>query len=137
MLRLETGIVGKEAHFGYLQDQIRDRGFTIGGNWDYDNGCFDNILWSAGGETIYLRVPFNVTEGELDDYDARIRFKTPFVIKHVVHVGLDFDENSLLDATGASQFQTPLDKDGNIEQKNKWVHEGEKVIEEVILPLLH
>lgn len=137
LLQFESNIIGKQIGFGYLRDHIERHGFTIGGNWEYDKGSFDTILWQEAGETIYLRVPFIVTEGELDFYNAQIRFQTPFVIKHVTNVGLDYDEGSLLDATGASQFQTPLDKDAQIHNKSKWVHAGEKVVEEKFLPFFH
>lgn len=137
MLELESGIVGREIRFGYLRDKLEQHGFTTGGNWDYHKGSFDSILWRDAGETIYLRVPFIVTEGELDFYDALIRFQKPFIIKHVTNVGLDFDESSLIDATGASQFQTPLDKDGQIHNKSKWVQIGEKEIDNKVLPYLH
>lgn len=137
MLRLETNIEGKLAHFGYLRDHIEAHGFTIGGDWEYDRGYFDYVMWRDSDETIYLRAPFVVTEGELDMYDTHIRFLKPFVIKHVVHVGLDYEESSLLDATGFSQFQSPVDKDAPIENKNKWVEAGEKVITDRLLPYVH
>lgn len=137
MLQIESNIVGKEISFGYLRDHIERHGFTIGGNWEYHKGSFDTILSSGGGETIYLRVPFIVTQGELDFYDAQIRFQNPFVIKHVTNVGLDYDEGSLLDATGASQFQTPLDKDGYIHDKSKWIEIGEQVVADKVLPYFH
>ncbi len=134
LLQFDSKIVGKEIGYGYLRDHIIDHGFTIGGNWEYHKGSFDAVLWRGGGETIYLRVPFIVTVGELDNEDAQIRFQKPFVIKHVANVGLDYDEGSLLDATGASQFQTPLDKDGHIHDKSRWIQAGEQVVEEKVLP---
>ncbi len=134
MLQFDSKIVGKEIGYGYLRDHIIHRGFTIGGNWEYHKGSFDAVLWRGGGETIYLRVPFIVTAGELDNEDAQIRFQKTFVIKHVANVGLDYDEGSLLDATGASQFQTPLDKDGHIHDKSRWIQAGEQVVEEKVLP---
>ena len=106
MLKLQTELEGQNASFGVVSDCIRDLGYNMGGNWDYHKGCFDHILCQEGGETIYIRIPFFVTEGELDQYDASIKFGTPYVIKHVVHVGLDRDGSSLLDATGFSQFQS-------------------------------
>ncbi|MCG7343488.1 YugN-like family protein [Sporosarcina sp. ACRSL] len=132
MLKLQTELEGQIASFGLVRDCIRELGFHMGGNWDYNRGCFDHILCQEGGETIYIRLPFVVTEGELDDYEAYIKFGTPFVIKHVVHVGLDRDGDSLLDATGFSQFQQPIDKDGNIINKNRWIHAGEVAVKELL-----
>lgn len=132
MLTLQTDLDGKHATFGFLRDKLKKEGFCLGGYWEYDRGFFDSILVKKDCDTIYLRLPFVVTSGELDSYNAEIKFQTPYVIKHVVHCGLDFDENSLLDATGFSQFQEPLDKDAPIINKNRWVHAGEEVVGRVL-----
>jgi len=132
MLKLQTELEGQTASFGVVSDCIRELGYHMGGNWDYDQGCFDHILCQEGGETIYIRIPFVVTEGELDHYEASIKFGTPYIIKHVVHVGLDFDEGSLLDATGFSQFQQPIDTDGKIIDKNRWIHAGEVAVKDLM-----
>src|SRR5699024_12602013 len=73
---------------------------TLLRSWEYDRGKFDAIIWREKGETIYLRIPFHVINGELDKSDAYIQFRTPYIIKHVVNLGLDRNENSLLSATG-------------------------------------
>ncbi len=132
MLLLETKLEGKTAYFGVARECVRELRYHVGGNWDYHKGCFDHILCQEGGETIYIRIPFSVIHGELDHADTFIRFDKPFVIKHVVNLGLDSDDSSLLDATGFSQFQAPLDKDGHIENKNRWIHAGEEAIAEVL-----
>ncbi|MCM3710632.1 YugN family protein [Sporosarcina luteola] len=132
MLKLQTGLEGQTASFGVVSDCIRELGYHMGGNWDYDQGCFDHILCQEEGETIYIRIPFVVTEGELDDYEASIKFGTPYIIKHVVHIGLDRDGDSLLDATGFSQFQQPIDKDGKIINKNRWIHAGEVAVKDLM-----
>ncbi|MBB4826145.1 hypothetical protein HNO89_003382 [Sporosarcina luteola] len=131
MLELQTGIEGKQAHFGPTMESIRDLGYKLGGGWDYDGGCFDSVLWREGGETIYLRIPFHVSHGELDHYNTSIVFRTPYVIKHVVNVGLDRNASSLTTAT-FNQFQDPIDKDAEIRDKSKWEEAGEQAVEEVI-----
>ena len=132
MLELETDLVGKHAQFGTLRDYIKNYGFTFGGNWEYDHGTFDNILHREEGETIYLRMPFRVISGNLDNYDTYIIFQKPYVIKHVANIGLEHDGSSLMDATGFSQFQTPVDKDGQIQNQNKWTQAGEQLVEKVL-----
>lgn len=132
MLLLQTRLEGQVASFGVVSNCIQELGYHLGGNWDYHKGCFDHVLCREGGETIYIRIPFLVTEGELDDHDASIQFGTPYIIKHVVHVGLDRDESSLLDATGFSQFQQPIDTDGKIIDKNRWIHAGEVAVEKLV-----
>ncbi|OKL35402.1 hypothetical protein BLL40_15225 [Domibacillus mangrovi] len=131
MLKLQTDIEGKKAYFGDIQDTLKPLGYDLGGNWGYDQGSFDSILSRDGGETIYLRIPFRVLNGALDEYDASIEFQTPIVIKHVINIGLDNDQSSLL-TSSFNQFQDPLDTDGQIKNKNKWEDAGEQAVKRII-----
>ncbi|MFD2043332.1 YugN family protein [Ornithinibacillus salinisoli] len=131
LIQLDTDIEGRTAHFGDMMNIAKHNGFGLCGSWEYDSGFFDSIVWREGGETIYVRVPFHVLKGQLDRPDAILEFKKPFVIKHVVHIGLDQGENSLLAATGINQFQEPLDKDGQIRNKTKWEEVGEQAVNQL------
>jgi hypothetical protein len=132
VLKLQTDLEGKKAYFGDMQDTLKNLGYCLGGNWGYDTGSFDSILSREEGETIYIRIPFHVLDGVLDESDASIEFQTPYVIKHVVNIGLDKDENSLLTSSGFNQFQDPLDTDGQIKNKNKWEDAGEQAVKQII-----
>lgn len=132
MISLQTELEGKRSYFGYMEDKFKTYGFSLCGAWEYDRGKFDSILWREKGETIYLRLPFHVLDGELDKRDAYIEFRTPYIIKHVVNIGLDRDENSLLSVTGFNQFQKPLDKDGTINNKEKWTFHGNSLVKDII-----
>lgn len=133
MILFESRIEGKKTEFGYIRDIFESFGCSFCSNFEYHEGKFDSILNRKDGETIYLRMPFRVIDGELDHYSAYIQFERPFVIKHVVNLGLDYDENSLLTVTGGlSQFQDPIDKDGQIRDKNRWVKAGEEKIEKML-----
>ncbi len=132
MISLQTNMEGKRSYFGYMEKFLKKHGFFLCGGWDYHKGKFDAILWREGGETIYLRIPFHVLEGELDKRDAYIEFRTPYLIKHVVNIGLDRNEDSLLSATGFNQFQKPLDKDGHINYKDHWQEHGEMLIKDIL-----
>lgn len=129
---METDIEGKQMYFGYAQKQLKKFGIFMGGGWDYDRGIFDGILHREKGETYYLRLPFVVLKGELDRRDSFIEFKKPFIIKHVVNLGLDHSGSSLLTATGLSQFQKPLDRDGYIPNKSNWEEFGEEIIGDIL-----
>lgn len=132
MLQLNTSIEGKRANFGHARERFHSLGCSFCSNFDYHQGKFDAVLWREAGETIYLRIPINVVKGELDHSNAVIEFGTPFVIKHVVNIGLDYDENSLLTATtGMAQFQNPIDEDANIRDKSRWVKAGEEAVEQI------
>ncbi len=137
ILKLQTNIEGKKACFGQMRDHLQGLGYVLGGGWDYDRGNFDSILWREGGETIYLRIPFLVYKGMLDEYNTLVEFQTPYIIKHVVNTGLDRDEGALLSATGLSQFQEPLDTDGYIRDKNKWEEIGQQAVQQVIQNIVH
>lgn len=132
MIHLDTDIEGKQMTFGYAQKALKKEGLVLGGSWDYHWGMFDGVMHREGGETIYIRLPFQVLEGELDRKDAVIEFEKPFVIKHVVNVGLDTDADSLTATTGLNQFQKPLDTDGYIHDKSKWEEFGEEAIGDIL-----
>lgn len=133
MIKLNSIIEEKKVNFGVARSIFNSLGCSFCSNFEYDQGKFDAVLWREGGETIYLRVPFFVLEGELDHSNAYIQFGTPYVIKHVVNIGLDYDENSLLTATtGLAQFQEPLDRDGYIGDKSRWAQVGEETIERIV-----
>ena len=133
MFQIQSDIEGKRAYFGAARDIFKSYGCSFCSNFEYDQGKFDALLWREGGESIFLRIPIYVLDGELDHSKALIEFGTPFVIKHVVNIGLDHDENSFLTATtGLDQFQTPLDKDGYIYDKSRWAKAGREAIEQVM-----
>ncbi|MFJ8264196.1 YugN family protein [Rummeliibacillus sp. NPDC094406] len=133
MIQFESRIEGKKTEFGYIRDIFEPFSCNFCSNFEYHEGMFDSILYREDGETIYLRMPFRVIEGELDHYSAYIQFGKPYVIKHVVNLGLDYDENSLLTATGGfSQFQDPLDRDGEINDKSRWVKAGKEKINQML-----
>ncbi|MFE8698543.1 YugN family protein [Cytobacillus sp. FJAT-53684] len=133
MIELRSEIEGKRGHFGQLQNSFLTHGCSFCSNFDFHQGKFDTVLWREGGETIYLRMPFNVVHGMLDSSNTIIEFGTPFVIKHVVNIGLDYDQNSLLTATtGLDQFQNPIDQDGYIRDKSRWALAGEEKIRNLL-----
>lgn len=132
LLKLHTDIEGKQAYFGDVKKIFKSNGFTFCSNFEYHKGKFDMVLCREGGETIYIRIPFDVLKGELDRPKAFIQFGQPYVIKHVVNTGLDWDGNSLLTTTGFNQFQEPLDKDGNILDKSRWEEAGEQQVHHVM-----
>ncbi len=136
MIHLQTQLEGKRAVYGHISDDLCNHGYCLGSNWDYYQGSFDSVLHSDNGETIYLRLPFAVTTGKLDHPHATIQFQRPYIVKHVVNLGIDNEANSLLDATGLSQFQAPLDTDGQIRNKSRWESVGEEEVNR-ILDYLH
>lgn len=132
VIPLDTTIEGKKAYFGETRRLLKKYGYALCGNWEYDRGKFDTVLWREGGETIYLRIPFTVLEGNLDENRAYIEFNQPYLVKHVVNVGIDWNESALLTVAGFAQFQKPLDPDGHIDNRSRWKQIGEEHIGEVL-----
>ena len=105
--------------------------FVLGGNWDYDRGSFDRYLDES--RTVWLRIPFHMTQGELDseviDSGARIQFEKPVVLKHLYKEGLD--GAARINTYGAllNQFQEPTDRDADVEQH--WIAQGKNILSEV------
>lgn len=133
MIKLQTSMEGKRAYFGAVKNIFHSNGCSFCSNFDYHQGKFDALLYREGGESIYLRIPIYVVDGELDYSNALIEFGTPFVIKHVVNIGLDYDDHSLITGTtGLAQFQEPLDTDGQIRDKSRWAQAGEDTVDMIM-----
>jgi len=129
MLNIPSEIEGMRAYYGDVCVDFEKQGFHLCGSWEYYAGFFDSILHMNEGTTVYLRLPARVVEGKLDRDDALLEFGRPFLIKHIVHTGID--ENAELGpftAFGLNQFQAPVDSDDRIEHENRWVQAGEQAI---------
>lgn len=114
---LKSPLEGKEMVWAGTRDTLNALGFTLGGNWDYDHGCFD--LGLDRERKVWLRLPFEVTSGKLDSEssapDTMIRFGSPFVLKHVYHEGVDTEARGSAFRAMIDQFQEPSDPDARIE----------------------
>lgn len=126
-----TFIEGKKVYYGEIREDFEKLGFVINGNWEYRKAFFDHILHQHEGETIYLRLPVYALHGKLDRDDAFLEFGEPLLMKHLVHTGVDPEDDnfSILNAIGLAQFQKPLDPDDKIEQEDKWRHIGASAVD--------
>ncbi|GIP51250.1 MULTISPECIES: YugN family protein [Paenibacillus] len=132
MLSIPSSIEGKRAFYGDFCRNVEREGFHICGSWEYYSAFFDSILYQNEGITIYLRLPTRVIEGRLDRDNALLEFDRPFLIKHIVHTGIDTETDfGALAAVGLNQFQKPIDPDDRIEQEAKWRQIGEQAINRI------
>ncbi|PEJ57331.1 MULTISPECIES: YugN-like family protein [unclassified Bacillus (in: firmicutes)] len=100
-----------------IEGKLKNHGFVIGANWDYDHGSFDLLMRDDDGYQ-YLRLPFNVTSGSLDMNGAVIQFESPFLLTHVYNEGLDDNIGYEGNLTGSlNQFQEPIDPDAKVPRK--------------------
>ncbi|UVI31792.1 YugN-like family protein [Paenibacillus spongiae] len=136
MIPLSSKLQDNEQEFVEMRTKLANYNFSLGGNWEYDHGSFDRSLDEAN--MVWLRLPFDVTNGNLDgettDNDAKIRFGQPFVLKHVYEEGLDSDAQSGALGSFVDQFQSPSDPDAEIEPH--WVDKAKQVLGELeqVLP---
>ncbi len=129
MQPIASSLEGRESTFGQVRQALAPEGFTLA-NWEYDRGFFDKQLDDKA--MVYLRLPFEVTEGELDNAEARIRFGTPFVLKHVYQTGNDPTIGYFASQTVAplvNQFQEPVDKDAPVDPF--WAEQAKRVVRRV------
>lgn len=131
MITLDSKLTGKEEAFEKVRHQLHAFEFTLGGNWDYEKGCFDRYLDEA--HKVWLRIPFEVTHGKLDgdtdSTDAVVRIGTPFVLKHEYNEGLDKEAQSNTFGALMNQFQEPVDKDADVD--GKWADQAKALLAKV------
>ncbi|MGG0642522.1 YugN family protein [Sporosarcina gallistercoris] len=131
MIALKSKIEGKTVIFGNALKLFKEAGLDLGGGWEYDHGMFDTILYQREETTIYLRVPFQVVKGELDSSNTVIRFQTPFVIKHVMNIGLDEEDSPAMTVTGLEQFQAPQDPDAPIDRQREFAIDAQTKLDQI------
>jgi hypothetical protein len=131
MIQLSSVLENSEDGFGEVNGYLGQFGFTLGGNWDYEHGYFDRNLDEA--HKVWLRIPFKVIQGALDGdnvaTDAVVKMGKPFILKHMYNEGLDKEATPKVYGSLFDQFQEPVDKDADVE--NKWVHEAANLLKKV------
>jgi hypothetical protein len=131
MIPLHSKLESLEKEYVQAKSILENREFALGGGWDYDHGSFDRHLDNE--RKVWLRLPFDVVNGNLDEdtdmNDAKIRFGTPFVLKHLYREGPDPDAKTVAMGGLVNQFQDPADPDAKPE--TKWVDKAKQVLAEV------
>ncbi|MGG1574237.1 YugN-like family protein [Fictibacillus sp. NRS-1165] len=133
MIPLQSKLENEVFAFNELEDKLKQIGYTIGGNWDYDHGYFDYKLDDEVGYT-FVRVPFTAYEKEIGDDGAMVTLGEPFLLAHKYQIGLD-DNVSAGNLSGSlNQFSEPQNPDASIDEK--WIGIGKKLIEKTESQLL-
>lgn len=132
MKPIQSALENRTDEFDRVKDHLQQFQFTIGGNWDYDHGCFDRSLDEAN--KVWLRLPFEVTRGQLEGAESpnpgtHILMGTPFVLKHLYNEGLDSEAVPRTFGAMIDQFQDPVDKDAGVE--DHWVRKATELLREV------
>jgi hypothetical protein len=132
MIRIEGfALENKQDSFEQFRSRLQPQGFSVGGNWDYDHGYFDRAMNER--QTVYLRIPFQVTKGEFDGESTNpntvVQLGTPFVLKHLYEDNLDNNADTGLLSAMVDQFQDPVDKDASVEAQ--WVEKAKEVLQRI------
>jgi hypothetical protein len=121
MYAIPSSLTSQIQEYVIVKNALSEHGFALGGNWSYDHGSFDCALDEAN--KVWLRLPFDVTIGNLDsesqENDTKIRFGQPFVLKHVYNEGLDREAQPRALGAMMDQFSDPVDPDDEIE--SHWI----------------
>lgn len=132
MKPIRSALENRVEDYDRIREHLLQYNFTLGGNWEYDHGCFDCALDDAN--KVWLRLPFEVTRGQLESADApspgtQIMLGTPFVLRHVYNEGLDNEAVPRTYGALLDQFQDPLDADDGVDAH--WVEKGTELLRKV------
>jgi hypothetical protein len=128
MQPIHSSLTGKQGTFGYFRDSLAPDGFTLA-NWDYRKGYLDRQLDDKA--MVFLRLPVEVREGELDNPESLLELGTPFVLKHVYQTGVEENIGYTNPVTSPlmNQFQEPIDKDAPVDQA--WIEKAKSIVREL------
>jgi hypothetical protein len=128
---IPSSITSQVQDYVVANNALSEHGFTLGGNWEYDHGSFDCALDDKN--KVWLRLPFDVTVGNLDsesqESDLKIQFGQPFVLKHVYNEGLDREAQPRAMGALMDQFSDPIDPDDEIE--SHWIEQAKLKLKKV------
>ncbi|WP_239614935.1 YugN family protein [Cohnella mopanensis] len=131
MYTLSSSLTSQVQDYAVSRNALLKHGFSLGGNWEYDHGSFDCVLDDAN--KVWLRLPFEVTSGNLDseaeEASTEIRFGQPYVLKHVYNEGLDREAQPRALGALMDQFSDPVDADADIE--SNWIERAKRKLQEV------
>lgn len=128
LIPIQSNLEGHTYALFKLEETLKPLGYSIGGNWDYDKGCFDYKIDEEDGYQ-FLRLPFTAIDGELDVPGVVVRLDTPYILSHVYQDELDNQVNTLAGTSGLDQFAEPKDADGTIKQK--YIDIGKVLVKEL------
>ncbi|WP_276354654.1 YugN family protein [Cohnella caldifontis] len=131
MYPIDSKLTSQVQEFVPFRSAAAEKGFVLGGNWDYDHGSFDCAL--DGVDKVWLRLPFEVTHGNLDseseENDAKIRFGQPYVLKHMYNEGLNPEAEAKPLGAMFDQFSEPANPDAEVE--TRWIEEARRKLNEI------
>ncbi len=128
MIELPSRLEGEHFDLFKLEQKLKPNGYSIGGNWDYDQGAFDYKM-NDDGAYQFLRLPFTAVDGQLDARNCTVQLGRPYLLSHVYQQGIDEQAHSDNSSATFNQFQEPVDKDGEIPEH--YLEKGKELVIEL------
>lgn len=128
MLKLNSELEGKIYNLYELEKLMKPLGYVIGGNWDYDHGCFDYKIDDEVGYQ-FLRIPFKAVNGQLDSNGVTVELQKPFLLSHKYQIGLDDNADAGVFSGSFNQFSEPVDADATFPEQ--YVGLGKALVQEL------
>jgi len=107
-----TGIENKTVEQSRLNEIMKDLGFVLAGQWDYERVTYDRKFESKG-EVYYLRVQGYAVEGEIEGRHAIVKLLTPILGKHYYPHGVEYGDGELFPTTIVDQSKRLLNELSN------------------------
>lgn len=133
MIEMPSRIEGKRMTLSELEEKLKPMGYSIGGNWDYDHGSFDYKISDQGGY-LFLRIPFDAIEGQLDADGCRVEIQRPFLLAHIYQEGLDDHAHSSNATASFNQFSEPVEEDADV--PTQYIEIGKSLLKQVEAALI-
>lgn len=87
MFQIPSTLENLILNYDDAKKKLTQFGFLVGGNWDFRIGYFDYLL-DAKHHSGYLRIPFQVHKGSIEDKNGVIRLGTPIVLANKIQNGM-------------------------------------------------
>ncbi len=131
MILLQSAIENFKGDFIQLDRLFNEKGFVLGGGYEYDHGYYDKALdWEENKEhRAYLRVPVTAIDGSIGTRTATLQIGKPFILKHVYQTQENNPVNAGLISSTFNQFAEPEDPDARLE--SKWIQRGQSELEQL------
>jgi hypothetical protein len=86
-----TGLDEQVVDFTLLTEVMKENGFILAGQWDYERVTYD-YKFEMLQDVYYLRLQGYAVEGEVGHSSAKIKLLTPLLGKHYYPHGVEYGE---------------------------------------------
>jgi hypothetical protein len=97
-----TGLENQTVDLSRLNDLMKELGFVLAGQWDYERVTYDR-KFDLKGDVYYLRVQAFTTEGEIEGKHAIVKLLTPLLGKHYYPHGVEYGDGETFPKTIVEQ----------------------------------